>query len=127
MTYAAPTPSDFQDRFPRFNSVDAGPVQRALTQAGRMADDGWVEEDRVEAVFLYAAHLLTIDGLGGGEGDVYAQGTIGLKSLSSGSLSVTKFDTGLGQGTGLGSTTYGQRYLQLARLNGGSGARAVIG
>lgn len=133
MTYAAPTPSDFQGRFPRFGSVDAGPITRVLKQAGRMADDGWNEDDRLEAVFLFAAHLLTLDGFGGGEADTYAQGTVGVKSMSSGSLSIVKYDTalpgqgGIGQAASLTSTTFGQRYLQLARLNGGSGARAVIG
>lgn len=120
------TPSDFQKRFPAFASVDAPEIQRAINSAVRKVGGNWTVEDREEGQFLYAAHVLTLDGFGtGAEAQSYAEGTAGLKNISSGSLSLTRFDrNNLGDvGGGLKSTIYGQRFSELLALNIGSAAR----
>lgn len=118
MAYSAPTPSDFQKRFPKFGSVDAPIVQAALTRALRRVDVSWQDDDRLEGVFLYAAHELTLDGHGDStEAQSAAAGTLGYKSITSGSLGLHRFDRTAGD-EHLDSTAYGQRFRSLLRLRG---------
>jgi len=122
MAWSAPTAAAFKARFaPRFDAVTDPQIQYALDRAVILVDETWIETDRTEGVFLYAAHMLTLDGLGtGAEAEAAAGGLSGFQSVKSGTFS---FDRGSGAGAGggngslLASTSFGRRLLELMRLN----------
>lgn len=129
MAYTAPTAATLRARFPRFGSVDEGIITSALAEAARTVDETWTEGDFEMGRMLYAAHILTLDGLGGGEADGFASGANGFKIMRSGSLSLERFDSGVGGGKSdslLESTSYGRRFLDLLSRNFG-GPVAVNG
>lgn len=133
MSYAIPSAAAFKARFPAFAAVDDAQIDRALALANQNAADGrWDDLNRTEAVMLYAAHVLTIDGFGtGAEAEAAAAGASGFRSIRSGALSLERFDAAGGSGgippSELASTSYGKRYLALAKLQIGTGARAITG
>lgn len=112
MAWTAPVPSDLQTRFPRFSSVDAGVVQTALDEAARMVDDTWLEGDRTMGLFLYACHVMTLDGFGEGAS------VEDFQSMTSGSLTLTRFPREPGaSGDTLLTTSYGKRFIELLKRN----------
>ncbi len=127
--YTAPTPANLRSRFaPRFNAVSTEQIASALTRAARMVDESWTEGDFVEGRLLYAAHLLTLDGLGtGAEAQSAAAGTTGFRVIKSGSLSLERGAQGSGaSASGLNATAFGQQFRQLLALNVG-GVRVASG
>ena len=67
---------------------------------------------------LYAAHLLTLDGLGtGAEAAMAAAAALGFQSMQSGSLQLTaRTRTRRGKSV-LDETTYGRRFAALLKVN----------
>lgn len=111
MAYDAPTAAQFKERFPAFASVADFDVENALSDAARRVDETWAEGDFARARMLYAAHVLVLDGQGTGR-EVKLSG---FKRIKIGSLELERAgDTSAGS---LSSTSYGQRFLELMRLN----------
>lgn len=121
MAWLAPTPADLKARFPAFAAVPDEVVQGALDEAALQVDETWVSEaDFRLGRLLLAAHILTLDGHGTGpESEAAAAGAMGFKRMKSGQLELERFssaDAG-GDGSVLGSTSYGRRFLELLRRN----------
>lgn len=122
------TAGDFKARYPSFDSVDDGVVDAFLEEARGAVDDTWILADQKPALMAYAAHLMTLEGvgseqqsidLGGGSVDV----TGALESVQVGDVRV-KFgsdegstsSSSSGGATGeLRRTAYGRRYYELLR------------
>lgn len=121
MPYLAPTPTDLKMRFPAFAGVPDPVIQGALDEAGGRVDLSWREVDYQPAMLLYAAHVMTLDGLGtGAEAEAAKAGMGGFKSFRSGQLSLDRGSAGSGSSAGAGglaSTSYGARFLALLRFN----------
>lgn len=115
MAYTAPTADDFKEAFPAFVAVDDDVVDAALAEAALMVDDSWLsQQDFTTGRLLYAAHVLTLGGLGTTSEAQFA----GFSSLSIGSLSLTRaaFSGDVAPGS-YESTSFGRRFLQLLRQN----------
>ncbi len=121
MSYIDPTPADLKARFAIFSSVDDAVVQTAIDEAGRRVDQTWPEEDFTLAKMLYAAHTLTLDGLGSGREAKMA----GMKSVQIGQLQFQRALPDNATLGGLESTSFGLRFLELARLNFSGGSASV--
>lgn len=113
MAYTAPTAASFKVRFPAFAAVADAAVTAALAEAARQVDNTWLEGDRANAEMFYAAHILTLDGLGTSSEAQLA----GFKRLKVGPLELERAEV-KGQTFGaLGSTSYGQRFMLLRKQN----------
>ena len=92
---------------PEFASVPDATVNSWLTMAGNLIVVGCLDAERAAmAQALYAAHLLTLSTAGGAVGAVVSE--------REGDLSRT-YATIKGGDTVLGSTSYGQQYIELTR------------
>ena len=92
---------------PEFASVPDATVNSWLTMAGNLIVVGCLDAERAAmAQALYAAHLLTLSTAGGAVGAVVSE--------REGDLSRT-YATIKGCDTLLGSTSYGQQYIELTR------------
>lgn len=127
MAFTEASADDLTTRFPRFAEVAEATIDVHLGEARRLVDGSWCDEDQVLGQLLYAAHSMTLDGLGTGtEAELAAEGLGDVQSLKSGSLSFTrKSGSGDGDAAGeLASTTYGRRFMELLQRNRG-GARVT--
>lgn len=121
MAYTQATAADLKAKFPRFAAVADATVESYLTDARRRVDGSWTEDDRAMGEMLMACHLMTLEGLGTGtEAEIAAAGLGDFKSVRSGQFSFTRGegDNMAAAGT-LGSTSYGKRWADLARINRG--------
>ena len=92
---------------PEFASVPDATVNSWLTMAGNLIVVGCLDAERAAmAQALYAAHLLTLSTAGGAVGAVVSE--------REGDLSRT-YATIKGGDTVLGSTSYGQQYIEITR------------
>ena len=92
---------------PEFASVPDATVNQWLSVAGNLTETGCLDTERAAmAQALYAAHLLTLSTAGGAVGAVVSE--------REGDLSRT-YATIKGCDTVLGSTSYGQQYIELTR------------
>ena len=92
---------------PEFASVPDATVNQWLSVAGNLTETGCLDAERAAmAQALYAAHLLTLSTAGGAVGAVVSE--------REGDLSRT-YATIKGCDTVLGSTSYGQQYIELTR------------
>lgn len=125
MPYVPPTPADFKELFPAFADVSDEAVQFALDEASLYVDDCWMESDRRPAVMLYAAHALTLQGLGtGAEAQAAAAGASTMQRIKSGSFELERGSSASSGGAGAvpdpwGMTSYGRRFYALLRRNAG--------
>jgi hypothetical protein len=124
MAYAAPTPAQFKTAFPLFAAVADAAVQAALDEAVLYVDDSWLDDaNRFAATMLYAAHALTLNGLGeGAEAAAAAAGASDVRIIQSGTFSLTRgITTDLTGGGGVPApwnmTSYGRRFYALLRRN----------
>lgn len=126
MAYVDPTADDLKAAFPRFAAVADETVEFWLERARRSVDESWTEGDYAMGQMLLAAHHMTLNGLGTGvEATVAAQGMGDFKSVRSGSFSLDRGDNSSGAAAGtIGSTSYGQQFAALQKLNVG-GARVA--
>lgn len=113
MAYEPATASAVKARFPAFAAVADALIEAALTQARRMVDETWLEDDRQPAEMLHAAHEMTLDGLGATR-EAQLQG---FKRLKLGSLELERDTSAGASGSTYGLTTYGQRFMDLLRRN----------
>lgn len=114
MAYTAPTASDLIQRFPTFAGVDEDAIARVLLEAEGRVNESWSEADWTLGQLLYAAHVLTMDGLGASTEVQLA----GFRRIKVGSLELERAASASSGGTLLGSTSYGQRYLGMAARYG---------
>ena len=92
---------------PEFASVADATVNSWLTMAGNLIEVGCLDAERAAmARALYAAHMLTLSTAGGAVGAIVSE--------REGDLSRT-YATIKGGDTVLGSTSYGQQYIELTR------------
>jgi hypothetical protein len=122
MSYSQPTASDLKVRFPGFASVADTTINAVLDEAIAQVGESWIEDDRRPAQMYFAAHLLIMEGQPAATAakalGVVAQGQV--KRFNVGDVE-TEFAGGgssvnsNGQGSGLSSTEYGRRYLQMLR------------
>jgi len=119
MAYTAPSAADLKARFPAFSAVDDTVVDSALGEAARKVDETWTEADFAQARMYYAAHVMTLDGLGTSR----EAKLLGFKRIKVGSLELERGGDGSVAGD-LASTTYGKRFLDLVRCNFGGGITA---
>jgi hypothetical protein len=119
MSYTAPTAADLKARFPAFSTVSDDLVTSALDDAARRVDETWTEGDFAMARMLYACHVMALDGLGSGR----EAKLLGFKRIKVGSLELERGGDGSVAGD-LSSTTYGNRFIGLARVNFAGGITA---
>jgi Protein of unknown function (DUF4054) len=115
-----PTAADLTDRFPAFAAVPSATLNAALAEAATRVDSTWTAGDYPLGVMLYAAHVLTLDGLGtGAEAALSAAGALGFQTMRSGSLQLERAapTSAEGRPSSLEETTYGRRFLTLLRVN----------
>lgn len=120
MPYVAPTPAQLKGRFPAFAAVDNLIVQGALDEAAARVDQTWREQDFQLAQLLYAAHILTLDGQGGGqEAQFSSLSAAGVQSIKIASLQLTiaKTKEAGADASLLKTTSFGRRFWDLMRLN----------
>ena len=113
----------FKIRYPEFASVSNALISLILAEAGVVVTDAWFEDDRQRAQMLWAAHRLTVEGepaRSSGGGSIALSGPV--KSHKVGDVSVEFAGVGGGGAdrVGFASTTYGQEFLELMRMNFGS-------
>lgn len=115
MAYLVPTADQLQARFPAFAAVDDAVVTSAIAEAAGRVDDTWAEADYQLAIMLYAAHVMTSDGLGTSDDTLFA----GLRSVTIGPLSFSSvpLDQQSSASGGLRATSFGRRYLEILRRN----------
>lgn len=111
------TPADVKGRFPAFDGVADDVVQGAIDEAARRVDASWPDDDARLGLMLYAAHILTLDGHGGGADAAAATMGPGWRRMKVGSLELERSDSGAAGGSVdvLSATSYGRRFADLVR------------
>lgn len=122
MVWAPPSVATFKARFPEFASVEDATVQVFMDEAIMEVNDTWIEEYRTPGVLHLTAHLLASQGLGvSTPGDSGASVTGGVKRRTVGDVTTEFNGISSGGGSGLvgtySTTRYGQRYLEMKRIN----------
>lgn len=121
----AVTPASFKVAKPQFAAVADALVQSYLDLAGVWVDETWLGspvEDH--ATIAVTCHLMTLDGLGTDPASLqYAMGTSEYQSVTSGSVSFTRYEStaqSAGQSTSswFGSTVCGRFFMTLVRQRG---------
>ena len=122
MAYVTPTAATFKARYAEFAPVSDVLVGLVLVEAIDQVGTDWLERDRARAQMLLAAHTLTMEGEPG-------RTTTGASSAGTGAVKRRKVgdvevefagNGGSAAGSasgGYSSTTYGQQYLALMRIN----------
>lgn len=127
MAHTIPTPEVFKARHARFATVADITCGLFLSEAARTVTIAWSETDYGDGIMYLAAHLMVMEGIGGGNAIGIAGG---IKKTKAGEVEVEFHGTAGGIGgkawATYGGTIYGQRYLDLAARNGGQGDAAVV-
>lgn len=120
MAYVRPTPEQLQAKYPTFASVPAPTIQLYLDDAP--VDESWTERDYANAIMLWTAHTMTLNGIGADE--IGQAGAAGLSRLKSGTLDVSFKDSSSDSDGGYGGTNFGRQFYALLRVNKG-GPRVI--
>lgn len=132
MALTPPLASVFTGRYPEFSSVGAGLLNAVLAEAPSYVDESWLSGDQQQAMMLYAAHVLAVEGEPA-RSNAVANGTAAASqspALTGGVDSVKVGDVAIKYGSNNGgassgaagfdgaddafaSTVYGQRFLML--------------
>ena len=115
MAYTAPDAADLKERFPAFAAVADDTITQALAEAEIMVDDSWLSQtDFTLGRLLYAAHTMTLDGLGT-NGEAQA---VGFDVIKSGALMLERRrQIKEGDQSSLAETSYGRRFRDVLRRN----------
>lgn len=123
-------------RFSEFTNIDESFIAQALHEGLYNVGQNWNNEhDYQLGQMLYAAHQMTLAGLGTTtEAKLAADGLLGFEQIRSGQLSVSRGGRGASSGNNnksaaqeaLEQTKHGKEYLVLRRRNL-MGPRVVIG
>lgn len=120
MSFAYATGAEFAASFEmvRFAAVTDEHITEALKVAQNHVSQSWLTEDDYQrGQMLYAAHALTLAGLGtGAEAEVSANGMDGFTTIKSGGLSLSRSAQSMDMSQ-LSSTSYGRRYLEILKRN----------
>lgn len=127
MAHVIPTAATFKARHARFAAVADATCEIYLDEASRTVTTSWTERDYGDGIMYLAAHLMVMEGAGGGSA-IGVSGTI--SKVKAGDVE-TEFRATRGTASGkiwttYGATIYGQRYLDLAARNGGQSDAAVL-
>jgi hypothetical protein len=111
----AATAAGLKARYPEFATVADATVTFAIEDASRFVDHTWFETDRDRAIYALAAHILAI---GGALGSAIGNATGPIKSYKLGDAAETygSWDGNMST-SGLSTTSYGSRFLMIARAN----------
>lgn len=123
MAYTVPTAATFKARHPRFAAVADATVDGYLSDAAGTVGASWDDADGPAGIMYLAAHLMVLEGATAPTKAAPGMGNQ-VKKVKAGQVE-TEFATD-GPSTGYDATIYGQRYLDLARRNGGTGSAAVV-
>ena len=117
MAWTRPSEADFRNLFPAFKDVMTIQIQQAFLSADGQVNAEWAVEGDYRLGFMYyAAHVLTLMGLGeGADAEMARAGTLAFTSIKDGQVSVTR-DPGIGKRT-LMQTQYGRLYADIQRRN----------
>jgi len=107
-----PTVEQFLDLLPNFQMVEMSTIQVWIDTAWGLIGPGGFDDDETNATIFYAAHLMSMVGLGPEAG---ANALAPVKSLSSGSLSFTKED----KYGDFSLTSYGRLFYPMLRAHRG--------
>ena len=115
MTWVVPSAADLKAAQPGFAAVDDAVVADALEMAEQVVPQTIPSQILFKkACIFYACHELTLDGHGtGAEAEMAAAGTLGMSSVSDGSVSFSRQSHGDKDADPIMSTTFGRRYLQI--------------
>ena len=122
MAYFRPTPEQLQAKYPAFADVADATIQIYLDDAP--VDESWLERDHANAIMLWAAHTMTLNGIGADE--IGQAGAAGLSRLKSGTLDVSFKESSSSSDGGYGGTNFGRQFYALLRVNKG-GTRVIAG
>lgn len=116
----APTLADFRARYTGFADTQDATVQAFIDEAAAVVSDRIPDEHFARAVGYVAAHELTLEGHGSGDGPVYgklrAQGVRRIKDDTTEVELTAGRQSDLASGNAVyQSTTYGQKYLDLLK------------
>jgi hypothetical protein len=126
MPYVLPDATRFKAKFPTFAAIEEPTIANAILEASASVDTSWIEADYQPAIMYLAAHIMTIDGVVVAGSDLGSAGgaiNAGLISeMKVGDVQVklsgaSSGSGGAGTATGLRSTGYGLRHLELLRRN----------
>lgn len=120
MAYTVPTANQLQAKYPAFADVLDATIDLYIADAP--VDETWLERDYANAIMLWAAHTMTLNGIGVDEVAGYA--AAGVSRIKSGTLDVSFRDGGAAM-TGYQATGYGRQFADLLKVNKG-GPRVVI-
>jgi hypothetical protein len=125
VAYTVPTANQIQAKYPAFAAVPDATIDLYIADAP--VDTTWLERDYTNAIMLWTAHTMTLNGIGAGtDAEIAAAGLSGVTRLKSGTLDVSFSGEGAGSGSGYQATVYGRQYYELLRKNKG-GPRVVTG
>lgn len=120
MAYTVPTAADLKARYPNFTSVDNTVIEYWITDAQRLVTEAWMETDYAVGIIEYAAHRMSLIGLGAA-----AQAANGLPAgvtrFKSGSFEAN-FSEQQANASASGdytATPYGMEFKRLLRRNVG--------
>lgn len=122
MAYTIPTAADLKATYPAFADVNDATVGVHITRASTTAvDTSWPEAEYAPAIIDYAAHTMSLAGIGK-QTEVEGYARTGLTRIRSGSFDASFSDKRVAKASGgkLDATTYGQSYkAALKRAKGG--------
>lgn len=118
--YGRPSPANLKAKYPAFASVPDATIQMYLDDAP--VDDNWLESDYAKAIMLWAAHTMTVNGIGVTEIEGYAAS--GLSRLKSGTLDVAFKESASSADGQWSGSKYGPQFYVLLRANKG-GPRVI--
>lgn len=111
-----PDANSIRTRFPEFAEVDGAAIGFAIEEAARSVDDTWVEADRLLAVSMLTAHILSVASASSGtDGRDVVSETIGPISVTYAQVAAASVTAKSNTQT----TSYGKRYGQLLKRNFG--------
>lgn len=112
MAYDVPTAATLKARFPAFAAVADEAITMAIAEGSGRVDVTWPEMGYQTGILLYAAHVLTLDGLGTSTEAQLA----GFRRLKIGSLELESATAAASASSDpLLQTGYGRRFAELAR------------
>lgn len=120
--FGRPSPANLKAKYPAFTAVPDATIQMYLDDAP--VDESWTEGDFANAIMLWAAHTMTLNGIGADE--IGQAGAAGVARLKSGTLDVSFKDSSSASDGGYGGTNFGRQFYALLRVNKG-GPRVVGG
>jgi len=118
--------ADLAARYPAFADIDPVLVALVLDEARSAVADTWIEADQKPALLAYAAHILTLDGYGGGssrtvtigEEAVAVSGPVESAELGDAKIKFASVESGTAEvgsanAGGFAATVYGRHYFEL--------------